>query len=268
MAIYPGGLWRPIGTNQRDRRIGLTELKKGAICQHSAEGYGSLYRLFSDPDRNGSTHFWISKGGVVEQYVDTAKCAWGNGCTSSGSSKSTPEIKAWAQAGLCNDYTIASIELEGVRGEPMNDAQAAAASALWKWLAATYGITLKKDDTVYRHYHFNSTLCDSDRWATDKVISMAAGTDASYLDAFAGLWDVFAFWYGKEGYPFYKAPLVGSGLPEHYDKTLAYFVNKTNAAIVAMAQEANPQMGSQLAASMGIVDASDKDVKLCDGLGD
>lgn len=86
---------------------------------HTQAGNGSLYGYFN---RSGaaSSHFWVSKGGLVEQYVDTA---------------------LRAEADLDGNATTISVETEGV-SEPWTPAQVSAIIALVSWALDTHGIPL------------------------------------------------------------------------------------------------------------------------------
>lgn len=262
---YPGAIRRPIGANHRARRVSFEEVvRNGAICAHSAEGYGSLFNLFNNPARGGSTHLWLSKRGVFEQYILFDRAAWGNGCRSSGSSRSTAKIKDWARRGLCNDYTFASIELEGVAGEAMTGEQFLAAVGFFKWVNQAHGMQLIKDDTVTRHYQYNATACDSDRWPTANLIAAAAEEEDSVLKL-PGLWATLNFWYGGKDGIFTGAPLEGWPFEPHADRSLAKFVNDTIVNQLRFEAHVN---GEALAAVIpSYKDAEEGDVALCD-LGD
>ena len=49
--------------------------QRGLVLHHQA-GNGSLYSFFNNPASKVSAHFWVSKSGLIEQYVDTAKVSW------------------------------------------------------------------------------------------------------------------------------------------------------------------------------------------------
>lgn len=63
--------WRPISANTGG---GLSP-NLGLILHHQA-GSGSLYSFFNNPAAKVSAHFWVSRGGAIEQYVDTSVVAW------------------------------------------------------------------------------------------------------------------------------------------------------------------------------------------------
>ena len=71
MARFNCAQWRPISTNTGGRlspNIGL--------ILHHAVMNGSLFSFFNSPSAQVSAHFWVSKNGVIEQYVDTDVVAW------------------------------------------------------------------------------------------------------------------------------------------------------------------------------------------------
>lgn len=61
---------RPIGTN-----TGGVLNPRGLILHH-AVGSGSNFGHFNSPSARVSAHFWVSRSGVIEQYVDTNVVAW------------------------------------------------------------------------------------------------------------------------------------------------------------------------------------------------
>jgi hypothetical protein len=117
MAIYPGARVRLLNTAYL---TGGSMAAYNRINHHVAAGYGSLYGFFNQP-RRASSHFWVAKSGLVEQYVDTSRRA---------------------EADLHgNDATI-SIETES-KGEAWTEAQVQAIIALDIWLCNTHGIPKK-----------------------------------------------------------------------------------------------------------------------------
>lgn len=54
---------------------GTLSSQRGLVLHHQA-GNGSLYGWFNNPAAKVSAHFWVSKGGAIEQYVDTARVTW------------------------------------------------------------------------------------------------------------------------------------------------------------------------------------------------
>lgn len=114
MAIYPGARVRLLAGQYI---TGLPITSYNRVNLHVAAGLGSLFNFFNSPGK-ASSHFWVSKAGVVEQYVDT---------------------RLRAEADLHgNDATI-SIETES-RGEGWTEEQIRAIIALVNWLCDTHGI--------------------------------------------------------------------------------------------------------------------------------
>lgn len=123
MAIYPGANVRLIDTKYLS---GKSIAVYNRVNLHVQAGTGSLFNFFNASGR-ASSHFWVSYGGGVEQYVDT---------------------KLQAEADLDgNDATI-SIETEGGTGSTADtdgwtQAQLDALAALCRWIMDTHGIPKK-----------------------------------------------------------------------------------------------------------------------------
>jgi len=63
------------------------------ITVHHSAGYEQTLRyLWADPNRNGSSHFWVGNG-HIEQYVDTNNTAWTNGNWYSNNESITIEVR-------------------------------------------------------------------------------------------------------------------------------------------------------------------------------
>lgn len=61
---------------------------------HSAGWENTLRYLWADPNRNGSSHFWVgNQPNQIEQYVDTADTAWTNGNWNSNCESITCETR-------------------------------------------------------------------------------------------------------------------------------------------------------------------------------
>lgn len=71
MARFTCATWRPISNNLG----GNITNNLGLILHHQA-GNGSLFNFFNNPSAQVSAHFWVSKTGIIEQYVDTTRVAW------------------------------------------------------------------------------------------------------------------------------------------------------------------------------------------------
>lgn len=77
---------------------------------HSAGWENTLRYLWADPNRNGSSHFWVgNKAGQIEQYVDTADTAYTNGNWYSNEESITIEVRGdWR--GYYNQATLDNLE--------------------------------------------------------------------------------------------------------------------------------------------------------------
>lgn len=71
MARFSCATWRPISSNMG----GNITNNLGLVLHHQA-GNGSLFNFFNNPAAQVSAHFWVSKTGVIEQYVDSTRVAW------------------------------------------------------------------------------------------------------------------------------------------------------------------------------------------------
>lgn len=117
MSLYHGARHRLIPANYRQPRI-----VPRAVIAHSAAGMGSLYHWWLNPASRGlESHFWVSFGGLVEQYVDT-------------------QVRADAN-GQANSYAV-SIETESSiqATERWSAPQAAAIVSLIVWLCRTHRV--------------------------------------------------------------------------------------------------------------------------------
>src|SRR5215469_3449850 len=94
---------------------------KGLVL-HVQEGNGSLYGWFSNPAAKVSAHFWCSKAGALEQYLQP------------------PQQTAWAQAAGNPNYV--SVECEGFATEAMTAAQIAKVAQLLDWAAGTFAFPI------------------------------------------------------------------------------------------------------------------------------
>jgi hypothetical protein len=114
MAIYPGASVRLIDIGYLS---GLRMATYNRVNLHVAAGYGSLAGFFNQP-RRASSHFWVAKSGLVEQYVDTS---------------------LRAEADLHGNDATVSIETES-KGEPWTEAQVVAIINLVGWICDTHHI--------------------------------------------------------------------------------------------------------------------------------
>ena len=92
------------------------------LVLHVQAGDGSPYSWFANPANAACSHWWVSKSGVVEQYLDA-------------------RAKSWAQA--AGNGTYHSVETEGQPAEPLTPEQVAALADLYRWGHATFGWPLE-----------------------------------------------------------------------------------------------------------------------------
>ena len=112
--LAPGAVLRVV-TNESS---GMTA-DLGLIL-HVQQGLSSPYGWFCNPASQASSDFWVSKTGVLEQYVPDPRV-----------------IHAWAQGD--GNRTYLSVETEGYPGEPLTDAQIATLARLYRWGHETFG---------------------------------------------------------------------------------------------------------------------------------
>jgi hypothetical protein len=117
VSLCPFAAWRPISTN-----YGGAMGKIYGLVLHVQEGDNSLYGWFNNPAAQVSAHFWCSKAGALEQYLDP------------------PRQTAWAQAAGNPNYV--SVECEGFATEAMTPGQLATVARLLDWSASTFGFAV------------------------------------------------------------------------------------------------------------------------------
>lgn len=126
MARMPGANWRPVvnfhPNGVRERR---------GLCLHVQDDNTSPYGWFNQPSSQASSDFWVSKTGVIEQYVNTGV------------------DYAWAQA-AGNPY-YASVETEGHPNEPLTAAQVEGVARIYAWGHAEFGWPLIVVDSTTAH---------------------------------------------------------------------------------------------------------------------
>jgi len=108
---YPGAVWKPVNNHG-----GLMTSHVGVVL-HVQEDNGGLQGWFNNPASGVSSHFWISKAGVVEQYVDT-------------------DVVAWAQA--AGNASYLSVETEGFTTEALTEQQVDQFGKLFRWCVGRY----------------------------------------------------------------------------------------------------------------------------------
>lgn len=97
------------------------------LVLHVQAGDGDPYNWFSSPGNEASSHWWVSKDGVLVQYVDSDLMAW----------------HADAANGTWN-----GVETEGYPGEPLTIAQVQTLARLYVWGHKVYAWPLTIADTV------------------------------------------------------------------------------------------------------------------------
>jgi len=70
MARFDCATWKPVVNH------GGAMARNMGLLLHHAVANGSLYNWFNNPSSQVSAHFWVSKSGLVEQYVDSEQVAW------------------------------------------------------------------------------------------------------------------------------------------------------------------------------------------------
>jgi hypothetical protein len=70
MARFDCATWKPVANHG-----GPMSAQYGLLLHHAVAD-GSLHDFFNNPDSEVSAHFWVSRTGTVEQYVDSETVAW------------------------------------------------------------------------------------------------------------------------------------------------------------------------------------------------
>jgi len=109
--IVPFANWRPVPSHS-----GLMVAHQGLVL-HVQVGDNSCYGEFSVPANQASSTWWVSKTGVLEQYVDSDNAAWTE---------------------AAGNFTWDSVETEGFPTDPLTDAQIATLARLYAWGVETY----------------------------------------------------------------------------------------------------------------------------------
>jgi hypothetical protein len=118
--ICPFATYRPISVNHG----GLMGPVYGLVL-HVQQGDNSLYGYFSNPVAQASSHFWCSKTGALEQYLDTTTVAWAE--AAGNSNYLSVETEGYGIADGPNPAT------------PLTDAQINTLAELLDWCALMYG---------------------------------------------------------------------------------------------------------------------------------
>ena len=112
MRIMPGANWRPVPSHS-----GLMRGHQGLVL-HVQVGNNSCYGEFANPANQASSTWWVSKTGVIEQYVDA-------------------DMTAWTEA--AGNSTWDSVETEGVPGEALTQAQILSVARIYVYGMQQYG---------------------------------------------------------------------------------------------------------------------------------
>jgi hypothetical protein len=133
MARFNCAKWMPVQNHG-----GPMSSNIGLILHHAVAN-GSLYNWFNDPQSQVSAHFWVSKTGEIEQYVDS-------------------EVTAWHAMQM--NATYCGVETEGCAtapyAEPMTTAMIDALATLYREGASRHGWPNALADTDGQHgfgYH-------------------------------------------------------------------------------------------------------------------
>jgi hypothetical protein len=131
MTRMPGATWRPVVNFHPN---GVKEHR--GLVLHVQDGNNSPFGWFNTPSSQSSSDFWVSKTGVIEQYVNTGV------------------DYAWTQ-GAGNPY-YASVETEGHPTEPLTAAQVEGVAKIYAWGHTEFAWPLVVVDSTTLHgftYH-------------------------------------------------------------------------------------------------------------------
>jgi len=131
MTHMPGTVFRPVVNFHPN---GVREHR--GLVLHVQDGNNSPFGWFNNPVAQASSDFWVSKTGLIEQYVNTGV------------------DYAWAQA-AGNPY-YASVETEGHPDEPLTAAQIEGVATIYAWGHGEFAWPLVVVDSTTAHgltYH-------------------------------------------------------------------------------------------------------------------
>ena len=120
MRIMPGVNWRPVPSH------GGAMVAHQGLVLHVQVGNNSCYGEFANPANEASSTWWVSKTGVIEQYVDA-------------------DIAAWAEAAGNSRWD--SVETEGEPTEALTQAQILSLARIFVYGHQQYGWPLQKAET-------------------------------------------------------------------------------------------------------------------------
>lgn len=112
MTTYPQATWKPVPNH------GGPMTQHLGLVLHVQEGNGGLQNWFSQPNGEASSTWWVSKSGLIEQYVDA-------------------DLQAWAQSQ--GNATYNSVETEGYTTEALTDSQIEGLASIYQWGNQEYG---------------------------------------------------------------------------------------------------------------------------------
>lgn len=202
MSRMPQAQFRPVVNVHRN---GVKEHR--GLVLHVQEGLNSPFGWFNNPSSEASSDFWVSKSGLIEQYVETGT------------------DYAWAQA-AGNAY-YASVETEGHVGEPLTAAQIEGVAKIYAWGHATFGWPLTVVDSTTAHgltwhgaggaawgghYGCPGTLRKNQRAAIMARATQLAGSGASQIARYQVTINGLAYGYGATGT---QVTQVGQALVKH-----------------------------------------------------
>jgi hypothetical protein len=88
------------------------------LIEHVQQGNGSLRHFFDEPANQASAHWWVSRTGAIEQYIDS-------------------DLRSWAQ--MAGNATYCSVETEGWGRDPLTEPQVNALARLYRWGLQVHG---------------------------------------------------------------------------------------------------------------------------------
>ena len=112
MTTFPGAIWKPVPNH------GGAMTNHYGLVLHVQQGNNSLQGWFSNPSSDASSTWWVSKSGMIEQYVDC-------------------DIQAWAQSQ--GNATFNSVETEGYDSDYLTDSQIDGVATVFAWGNKEYG---------------------------------------------------------------------------------------------------------------------------------
>lgn len=119
MTRYPGAIWRPLDRNYTARKRSRTDC---VILHIAVSEAASLYGWFNNPEAGSSSHLYVRRDGVTEQYMDMDHISWANG---DGNGRSI------------------TVETQGMGSGTWSSAQVAKLAEICRWANAQYGVPLE-----------------------------------------------------------------------------------------------------------------------------